>query len=76
MIRLVEHVSHIAPKMVVQAVEGNVGSYKDSDKPRRASVSFLSNILRNNGFEQVSVCDYSVYDSRGCKRPILVGERD
>ncbi len=76
MIKLVEHVSHIAPKMVVQAVEGNVGSYKDSDKPRRASVSFLSNILRNNGFEQVSVCDYSVYDSRGCKRAILIAERD
>lgn len=75
MIRLVKHVSHITSKMVVQAVEGNVGSQEDPDKPRRASVSFLNNLLCNNGFERVNIYDPGVYDPRGCKRPILVGER-
>ncbi|MBH30532.1 MAG: hypothetical protein CMG71_00905 [Candidatus Marinimicrobia bacterium] len=76
MIRLVNHISHISHKMVVQAIEGNVGSQENPDKPRRASVGFLINLLRNNGFERVSVSNYDYYDPRGCKRPILIGERD
>ena len=75
MAKVVTHVSHLSPKIVIQAVEGKVGAQTDPDKPRRASAEFLGQLLRNNGFSQVSVYEPQTFDPRGTKRPILVGRR-
>ncbi len=64
---LVKRASEISQLMVIQA-NTLAGSTWDSDKPRRASVEFLKNLLEKNGFPNVDikVPPFST-------RPLLIG---
>ena len=64
---VVRRASEISSLFVIQA---NIiaGSTWDSDKPRRASVEFLNNLLKKNGFPHVDIIVPSL-----STRPLLIG---
>ena len=64
---VVRRISKISSFFVIQA---NIiaGSTWDSDKPRRASVDFLNNLLKENGFSHVEITTPPL-----TTRPLLIG---
>ncbi len=68
--RIVARAAEIAPIMVIQA-NRRASVLSDLDKPRRASVDFLTDLLRKNGFPTTHL-----YDPPGTTRPLVIGYRD
>ena len=64
---VVRRASEISSFFVIQA-NTIAGSTWDSDKPRRASVEFLNNLLKKNGFPHVDIIVPSL-----STRPLLIG---
>jgi nicotinamide riboside kinase len=64
---VVKRASEISLLMVIQA-NTMAGSTWDSDKPRRASVEFLKNLLEKNGFPYVDIKSPPF-----STRPLLIG---
>ena len=64
---IIRRISEISPLVVIQA-NNLAGSTWDSDKPRRASVEFLKNLLEKNGFPYVDIKSPPF-----STRPLLIG---
>ena len=64
--RIVRRASDLAPVMVLQANH----DVEDPAKRRKASLGFLSTLLKENGFPEVKVCA-----PQGFTRPMVVGSK-